>query len=234
MPAVTPSTRALAAEVVGTFFFVTIGAGAILADASSGGGIGIVGIALAHGLALSIAVSIFGPISGGHFNPAVSFGLAIGRAFPWAKLLPYWIAQLVGGVLAGIVLRLVFSDKAVTATHNGTPFVTSGVAEPTAALLEAVLTLFLVLAVFGTAVSPTAPRIAGFGIGLTLLADILAGGPITGAAANPARYFGTGIPVGFFDGWWVYVVGPLAGGLVAGVLWRSLFAPKTEAVSTQR
>ena len=233
MPPVNATTRALLAEFVGTFFFFSIGAGAILADASGGGG-GLVAIAFAHGLALAIAVSIFGPISGGHFNPAVSFGVAVGGAFPWSRVVPYWVAQLAGGILAGLLALAVYPEKARVATHLGTPSVAAGVNDVAAILIEAALTLFLVLAVFGTAVSPTAPRIAGFGIGLTVLVDILAGGPLTGAAMNPARYFGTGIPALFFDRWWVYVIGPLAGALVGGVLWRFAFAPTTAAVSTQR
>ena len=234
MPRVTPTTRALAAEVVGTFFFFTLGAGAILADALSNGAVGLVGIAVAHGIGLAVAVSIFGVISGAHFNPAVTFAAAVGGAFPWAMILPYWIAQLAGGVLAGVVLRATFPDTVVMVTHLGTPSVASGIGDGTAIVVEAVLTLLLVLAVFGTAISPTAPRIAGFGIGLTVLADILVSGPLTGAAMNPARYFGTGLVVLFFDHWQVYVIGPLAGGLAGGLVWRYAFAPTAAAVSTQR
>ena len=230
----TPTTRALLAEVVGTFFFFSVGAGAIIANDASHGQVGVVGIALAHGVALAVAVSIFGTTSGGHFNPAVSFALAVGGAFPWARVVPYWLAQLVGGVLAGLFARVVYPEASAAATHLGTPAVAPGVSDVAAIVLEAGLTLFLVLAVFGTAVSPTAPRIAGFGIGLTVMVDILAGGPITGAAMNPARYFGTAIPAGFLERWWVYVIGPLGGALVGGALWRATFAPTTAAVSTQR
>src|ERR671931_434022 len=150
MPRVTPTTRALLAE-------------------ASAGQIGLLGIALAHGIALAVAVSIFGPTSGGHFNPAVSFAAAVGGALPWARVVPYWIAQLSGGVLAGLFALAVYPEKARTMTHLGTPAVAAGVSDPVAILLEAGLTLFLVLAVFGTAISPTAPRIAGFGIGLALI-----------------------------------------------------------------
>ena len=230
----TATTRSLLAEFVGTFFFFSIGAGAIIANDVSGGQVGLIGVALAHGLALAVVVSMFGPTSGGHFNPAVSFALAVGGAFPWPRVLPYWIAQLAGGILAGLFALAVYPEKSRIATHLGTPAVAAGVSDAAAILLEAGLTLFLVLAVFGTAVSPSAPRIAGFGIGLTVLVDILAGGPLTGAAMNPARYFGTGIPALFFERWWVYVVGPLGGGLLGGLLWRYAFAPVVPAVSTQR
>ncbi len=229
---VTPTARALLAEAVGAFFFITSGAGAILTDTLSKGQVGLLGIAFAHGIALAIAISIFGSISGGHFNPAVSFGLAIGRAFPWSRLVPYWLAQLAGGIAAGLFLRVVFPENIQQAAQLGVPSVAAGVSEPIAAILEAGLTFFLVLAVFGTAVSPGAPRIAGFGIGLTVLVDILVGGPLTGAAMNPARYFGPAIAALVFPNWWVYVVGPLAGGLVAGLVWRYAFAPTRQAMGT--
>jgi MIP family channel proteins len=219
----TATARALAAEALGTFFFVTLGAGAILADAASGGGGGLIAIALAHGVALSVAVSIFGAVSGGHFNPAVTLGVAIARKLAWYLVLPYWVAQLVGAVAAGFLLRFFFAADGVAGLHLGAPVVAAGYPPATATVVEAVLTLFLLLAVFGTAVAPAAPRIAGFGIGLTVMADILVGGPLTGAAMNPARWFGPAVASFFFDNWWVYWVGPLAGGAVGGLLYRFLF-----------
>src|SRR5919201_1658455 len=177
-------TRALFAEACGTFWFFFVGAGAILTD-SVIGGTGLLPIAFAHGIALAIAISAFGALSGGHFNPAVTFGLAIAGRHPWPRVPTYWVAQLVGGVITG----------------------------------------FVVWAVYGTAVSPLAPRIAGFGIGLTVFTDILVGGPLTGAAMNPARWFATAIPAGFFDNWWVYWVGPLLGAAIAGLSVRWVLAP---------
>ncbi len=233
MRAVTPTTRALLAELVGTFFFITIGAGSVLATQVAQSD-SLLAVAMAHGVGLAIAVSIFGPMSGGHFNPAVSLGLAIARAFPWQRVVPYWLAQLLGGALAGVFLRVVFPADAQKATVLGTPALASGISEPTGVLVEACLTFFLLLAVFGTAVSPNAPKIAGFGIGLTVMVDILAGGPLTGAAMNPARYFGPAVVAGAFPSWWVYVAGPLSGGAIGGLLWRFAFAPTTEAVGTQR
>jgi MIP family channel proteins len=219
----TATVRALAAEALGTFFFVTLGAGAILADAASGGRGGLLAIALAHGVALSVAVSIFGAVSGGHFNPAVTLGVALARKLVWGLVLPYWVAQLVGALAAGVLLRFVFAADVAAVVHLGTPTVAVGYPPTMATLLESVLTFFLLLAVFGTAVAPAAPRIAGFGIGLTVMADILVGGPLTGAAMNPARWFGPAVASFFFDNWWVYRVGPLAGGAVGGLLYRFLF-----------
>ena len=224
-------TRALLAEACGTFWFFFIGAGAILTVASGSGG-GLLDVALAHGIALAIAVSAFGAMSGGHFNPAVTFGLAIAGKHPWARVPTYWIAQLVGGLAAGFLLRYVFdfAIAAVDKTHLGTPALAGTITPTVGVVIEAVLTLFLVWAVYGTAVSPQAPRIAGFGIGLTVMTDILLGGPLTGAAMNPARHIATAIPAGFFDNWWVYWIGPLLGAAAAGLSIRYLFGapdPKT-------
>ena len=218
-------TRALLAEACGTFWFFFIGAGAIVVDAY-GGGAGLLGIALAHGITLAVAISAFGALSGGHFNPAVTFALAIAGRHPWSRVPTYWVAQLVGGVAAGFLLRYVFdfAIAAVDKTHLGTPALAQGISVPAAIVVEAVLTVFLVWAVYGTAVSRLAPRIAGFGIGLTVAMDILLGGPLTGAAMNPARHFATAVPAGFFDNWWVYWVGPLLGAAVAALTIRYVFA----------
>jgi aquaporin Z len=215
--------RALAAEAAGTFMFFFIGAGAILA---TGGG-DLVAIALAHGLGLAVAVSSFGALSGGHFNPAVTFGLAIARKHPWGRVPTYLVAQLAGGLVAGFALRYAFefAPSALDRTHIGTPALGGGVTAGAAIVVEAILTLFLLWAVFGTAVSPLAPRIAGFGIGLVVAADILAGGPITGAAMNPARWFATAVPAAFYDNWYVYWIGPLLGGAAGGLSYRYAFAP---------
>ena len=218
--------RALLAEACGTFWFFFVGAGAILTDAVIGGS-GLVPIAFAHGITLAVAISAFGALSGGHFNPAVTFGLAIVGRHPWARVPTYWIAQLIGGVVAGYALRVLY-DRAILAidkTHLGTPALGADVTPIAGIVLEAILTMFLVWAVYGTAVSPLAPRIAGFGIGLTVFTDILIGGPLTGAAMNPARWFATDVPAGFYDNWYVYWVGPLLGAAIAALTIRYAFAP---------
>ncbi len=222
----TQHTRALMAEACGTFWFFFIGAGAVLTDAAFNGG-GLLTIALAHGIALAIAISTFGVASGGHFNPAVTFALAIAGRHPWARVPTYWAAQLFGGVLAGFALRYVFdfAIAAVDKTHLGTPGLAGTITPTVGIVIEALLTVFLVWAVYGTAVSPLAPRIAGFGIGLTVMTDILLGGPLTGAAMNPARWFATAVPAGFYDNWYVYWIGPLIGAAIGGLSIRLLFAP---------
>lgn len=215
--------RALLAEVAGTFLFIFVGAGAILAT----GGQNLVAIALAHGLGLSVAVSAFGGLSGGQFNPAVTFGLAIAGKHPWARVPTYWVAQAVGALIAGFALRYAFEfdPSALSRTHIGTPGLGGGVTVTAAIVVEGILTLFLLWAVFGTAVSPLAPRIGGFGIGLMVAADILGGGAITGAAMNPARWLGTAVPAGFYENWFVYFIGPLAGAAIAALTYRFVFAP---------
>ena len=220
----TQHTRALLAEACGTFWFFFIGAGAIITAAISDGT--LLNVALANGITLAIAVSAFGGISGGHFNPAVTFALAIAGRHPWARVPTYWAAQLLGGLLAGFALRSVF-DYAIAAidkTHLGTPALTT-ITPAVGIAVEAILTIFLVWAVYGTAVSPLAPRIAGFGIGLTVMTDILLGGPLTGAAMNPARWFATAVPAGFYDNWYVYWIGPLLGAAIGGLSIRFLFTP---------
>jgi len=231
--------RALLAEAAGTFWFVSIGAGSIVAD-KLGGNFGVVGVALAHGLALAVAVSSFGAISGAHFNPAVTLGLWVANKHPRERVLTYWGAQAVGALAAGILLRIVFdhAPAAEDATRLGTPVVAAGLPLLTAIVIELALTVFLVWAVFGTAVSPNAPRIAGFGIGLTVAADIFMGGPLTGAAMNPARWFGPAVGAVFFDNWFVYLLGPFAGAALAGLTYKYLFASDVErkpiAVSGER
>ena len=118
-----------------------------------------------------------------------------------------------------------FAIAAVDKTHLGTPALAGTVTPTVGIVIETLLTLFLVWAVYGTAVSPLAPPIAGFGIGLTVFTDILLGGPLTGAAMNPARWFATAVPAAFFDNWYVYWIGPLLGAAIAGVTIRYVFAP---------
>ncbi|MGH2376870.1 MAG: MIP/aquaporin family protein [Candidatus Limnocylindria bacterium] len=226
----TDQGRALLAEAAGTFMFISIGAGAVVAHEMTGGLVGLVGIALASGLALAVAVSTFGAISGAHFNPAVTFGLWVAGKHPRDRVLTYWAAQIAGALAAGIFLRIAFGHAQQTGSVAlfGTPGLAPGLDPLTAVFIELVLTVFLLWAVFGTAVSPNAPRIAGFGIGLVYSADILIGGPLTGAAMNPARWIGPAAAAGHFDDWYVYWTGPLLGGALAGLSYKYFFASEVE------
>jgi aquaporin TIP len=198
------------AEFIGTFTLIFIGGGA---GAISGND--IVAVALANGLAIGIMVSNFGHISGGLFNPAITLGFLSTRRITPRLAGVYWFAQFAGAVIAaGIVRWLVHKpafDGAIPSVHHigaGRGFV-----------LEAIMTFFLVLAVFATAVDPRGAfkSIAGLAIGLTITMDVFFGGPLTGAAMNPARAFGPELVGDFWGAGWIYYVGPALGAVAAAV-----------------
>ncbi len=223
---------ALVAEAVGTFLFFFIGAGAVVvATVAGSGGPGLVGVALAHGLALAVLVSALAAVGSGHFNPAVSFAMWVAGRMAAARTGMFVIAQLAGALAAGLALRALFSPAAWGPTKIGTPALGSGVAPAAGIAIEAVLTLLLVLVVFGTAVDSRAPQLGGLAIGFAVAADILMGGPLTGAAMNPARWFGPAVASGALDNWYVWWIGPLVGAAAAGLLYRYAFAgPGPEVV----
>ena len=209
----------LAAEAVGTFGFVLIGAGVVVTTAFPGAGFGLMGIALAHALALSVMVTAMMRISGGHLNPAVTAGLLVGRRITPREAVLYVAAQLAGAVAAGFLVKALLPGGAASVVGYGVPVINGQITLGNAIAIEAVLTFLLVTAVYGTAVAKSAPAVGGFGIGLTLFFTILVGGPLTGAALNPARAFGPAVAANAWTGhaaWWI---GPILGGLVAGLLW---------------
>ena len=219
------SGRAFVAEFVGTFALVFVGAGSIVMDAYTNGGVGLLGVALAHGLVLAIAVTATLKISGGHINPAVTFGAWLGRQIETRRALLYVLAQLLGAAVAGFLLRGLYPADAAAAAGLGTPTLAGGVSFAQGVALEAVLTFFLVFAVYGTAIDPRAPAVGGFGIGLVLTFDILAGGPLTGASMNPARTFGPALAGGVWSDHLVWWIGPLLGGAVAGLVYSRVLMP---------
>ena len=208
------------AELIGTFAFVFIGAGSIITNTLTHGALGTLGIALAHGLALSIVITVFAATSGGHINPAVTVGFLVTRRIAPLLGLLYIVAQLVGATLAGLLLRAMYPVAVWQAASLGTPLLAPGVSIGTGVLVEAVLTFFLLLAVFGTAVDPRAPKIGGFGIGLTVAFDILMGGALTGALMNPARTFGPALAGGFWQNEYVYWIGPIIGAVIAALIYE--------------
>ena len=226
-----PLFRKEIAELVGIFAFFFAGISAIICTASAASGVALLIIAFAHGVMLAIMISTLGAISGGHFNPAVTFGLFVGRVVDLPTLIVFWAAQLIGAILAALAATEIFTKAQYDPSHIGLPTVASGFGDGHAIFLEALLTFFLVLAVYGTAVDPRHPPIGGFAIGLTVFVDILIGGPLTGAAMNPAREFGPAVVSNYWTNHLVYWVGPLIGGAIAGLLYRTLFwqAEKTTA-----
>jgi MIP family channel proteins len=215
--------RALTAEAIGTFALCFIGILAINVDAITGsdGAASLTTIALAHGLAIAVMVAALGALSGAHFNPAVTAGfVATGRMTP-VRGAQYVGAQLAGAIVASLLLAWLFGREVVA---GGTPAMAGSVNPLGGMVVEVVTTFFLVLVVFGTAVDDRAPRsVYPLAIGLTVALDIMATGPITGAAMNPARAFGPALVGGAWDAHWAYWVGPLLGGIAAAVLQHRFF-----------
>ncbi len=224
------ATKCYVAEAMGTFALTFIGAGAILTTAFTGGDAGLIGIALAHGLILSVVVSATMNISGGHINPAVTITMLVTGRIKTPLAIGYIISQLVGASVAGFLLMFIFKSmgeagtEAIIACKLGTPNLNAAVSPWMGVLIEIILTFLLVVVIFGTAVDPRAPKIGGFGIGLAVSANILMGGPLTGAAMNPARTFGTllgglGDTSDLWSQHWIYWLGPIIGAVLAGVVY---------------
>ena len=218
--------RPLTAEFIGTLLFVFLGAGSVVV-AAGGSGIGSVGVALAHGIGMGVIVSMTMSISGGHMNPAVTFGVWVANKIDGRLAWQYVAAQMVGAVGGAALVKALLPRVAVAMALAGTPRLASDVSFMQGVWIEAVLTFFLVSAVFGTAVSSEAPRIAGFGIGLAIFVDALVGGGLTGAVMNPARAFGPALVAWQWNAHAVYWFGPLIGAGVAAAVWKTVLLPRT-------
>lgn len=210
------------AEAVGTFTLIFIGIGAIYA--SNQHQMDLLGVALAHGLAIAVMVSATGGISGGHLNPAVTFGLLVGGKIDVKGAVSYWASQLIGATLAAFVCLGLFGRDIVVA---GTPQLGGSTSAMAGIVIEAIVTFFLVFVVYGTAVDPRAPKIGGLAIGFTITMGILFAGPLTGGAINPARVFGPALAASFWSNHYVYWLGPMIGGALAGLVYKSLLWPKS-------
>jgi aquaporin Z len=226
------------AEIVGTFLFFFVGIGAIatisrnsvISGVSPDPSTSLIIIALAHGLALAVLVSALGAVSGAHFNPAVSFGVWISGQMPGRRAFAYIVAQLIGGLLAVILLRVIFPLP--YSPDLGRPQLFQGVDPIVGVAIEAVLTAVLLFAVFGTATDPRGPKLGGLFIGLAVAADILMGGPLTGAAMNPARWFAPAAATGVWTDSVVWILGPLIGAAVAALAYRFFFLPEADLLRT--
>ena len=218
--------RHFVAEFVGTFALVFIGSGAIMAGAIPGFG-GLINIAMAHGLILALLVTATMNVSG-HLNPAVTAGFLVTKRIDALMAVVHWVAQFTGAIIAAYALKLLFPSEVQSITRLGGQSIASNVTLLQAVVLEAIATFFLVFVVFGTAVDPRAPKVGGFAIGLTIAADILAIGPLTGASMNPARSFGPAVVTGIFEGQTAFWVGPLVGGVAAALLYDKLFIGRQE------
>lgn len=223
--------RRAIAEFIGTFTLIFIGAGSIIAahgieDPS------LIGIALAHGLAIGVMVAAYARVSGAHFNPGVTFGFLVTRRIKPTLAVVYWVVQLAGATLAALLLRELLPSSETEAVQLGVPALGHGVHAGAGFALEAILTFLLVTVVFATAVDPRGAfkSIAALAIGLTITLDILFGGPFTGAAMNPARAFGPQLVGDYWSNGWVWYAGPLLGGAVAALLYDFLYLrPREQA-----
>jgi aquaporin Z len=207
------------AEFIGTFALIFVGAGSIAFART------LTDIALAHGLVIAVFVSAFGFISGGHFNPAITLGVLVARriALPLAAF--YMAVQFGAAAVASLMLKFVLPNSLETQSKLGVPALGGGIGTGAAVVVEAILTFFLVLVVFATAIDDRGAfkQIAGLAIGFTITFDILMGGVLTGAAMNPARAFGPQLVGDHWDHFWVWYVAPFAGGVIAASLYDLLY-----------
>jgi aquaporin Z len=227
------------AEVVGTFALVFIGAGSVVILSAAVGPGGVVGIALAHGMVLAVMVSNLGHISGAHFNPAVTISAWVVGKIETIRAGVYIVAQLAGAAAGALLLRLALPESIWKGASLGATLLNHqvGITAGKGVLIEAVLTFFLVFTVFAAAIDDRGvfKAIAGLSIGFVLIFDILMGGLLTGASMNPARSFGPALVAGKWTDFWVYLIGPVTGGIIAGALYwfvylrdREVRAPRTE------
>jgi aquaporin Z len=225
--------RNLAAEFFGTFWLVFGGCGsAVLAAAFPELGIGFAGVALAFGLTVLTMAYAVGGISGGHFNPAVSLGLAVANRFAWKDLIPYWIAQCVGAIVAAATLYCIASGKAGFepggfASNGYGDLSPGGYSLQSAALIEVVLTAGFLIVILGSTSRAAPAGFAPLAIGLALTLIHLISIPVTNTSVNPARSLGVALfaTTGALQQLWLFWVAPLVGALVGGGIWRFVLSP---------
>lgn len=229
-----PIFKQALAEALGTLALVFIGAGSVVWTANELGS-NLVGTAFASGLVIMVMIAVFGAVSGAHFNPAVTLGMWLNGKIESGRAGVYVIAQLIGAILGAILLKWFIPVAVGESVKYGIPSVGHffGTGPAQAAAVEAVLTFLFVLTIFAMLTDDENPyrSIAPLAVGGMLIACMLGGGPISGAALNPARWFGPALVTGNFTDWWVYIVGPLAGGVAAALLWGLVLHPKPKVTS---
>ena len=214
------------AELIGTFTLVFVGAGVGSLNNIHSGSIGLITVALAHGLALATMIYALGHISGIHINPAVTVAMRVTGKIGTSDAIGYIIAQLIGAALAGLMLKAVFVYSTISGYFGATDLA-SGVSVPIGLLCETVGTFLFFTVIFGAAVDGrTAGNMVGLAIGFSLASLIMVFGPETGASFNPARTFGPALASNHWDHFWIYIVGPCVGGSIAGLLQTQVFMKK--------
>jgi MIP family channel proteins len=216
-----PLTRALTAELIGTFALVFAGAGAIMVDAKTGS-LGHVGVAISFGLVITVMIYALGHISGAHFNPGVSLAFALGRHFPWSRLAAYWVAQVAGALLAAAILRGSLGNIA----HVGATLPSGSQGQ--SFLWEVVLSFFLMLVIMAVATDTRAVgEAAAIAIGATVGLDAMFGGPVSGASMNPARSLGPALVSGDLHALWIYLTAPFVGAALGALAYQFLRGEET-------
>jgi MIP family channel proteins len=212
-------TKKLFAEFLGTFTLIFLGAGAIVSGKAD-----LQGVAFAHGLAIFVMVSAFAGISGAHFNPAVSAAMLATKRITIQEFIYFVVAQLAGAIVGSVLLNYIYGNS----NGYGLPAISSGTSTGAGFLAEVLGTALLVFVIFGVAVDKrsVASSHPGLPIGLTITAVILSVGPITGAALNPARWFGPAIVSGDWSNSWLYIVGPIVGAVIAAVSYQAVAKPE--------
>jgi MIP family channel proteins len=226
-------------ELIGTFILVfaitATATSAGLRHAIAGPSYGSLAIVLVNGLALAALVGGLGHISGAHFNPAVTIAMAVIHRFSWRHVTGYVAVQMAGGILGALATWAIHGNAARTTTHLGATNPAPGVGDGRALLVEILITFVLVFVVTAAATdkrfpAPVAPLVVGF----ALATAVFIGGPSDGAAVNPARGLGPMIVSGSFSGWWVSLVGPVVGGVLAAVLYdRFIRKGETPAIKQE-
>ncbi len=226
--------KLLIVEFLGPFALCFMGIGAIIQTQ----GQDLIVIALAHGLGIGLLVAAAGHISGGVYNPALTIGLLVARRMDQTRAMLYIVAQCLGALAACGALTLVYRDLDRNAVNLGLPAVGNAVLDPSFSLsstnafvMEIILTFFLMFVVFGVAIDNRSGgrAIAALAIGLTITMDILGGGAVSGAAMNPARWFGPAIVQGDFTDFWIWIVGPIIGAVAAAILYNDVLLSGTPA-----
>jgi len=218
-------TLACFAELIGTFLLVLVGTAvataAVLGKGTAGPAYNSLAVGLSFGLILIPIVGSLGQISGAHVNPAVTLGLATAGKFPWRNVAPYWLAQLVGAIIAAVIVWAAYGHGAYADAHLGAPAPVNGADALQVLLVEALIAFILVFTVISTTTDDRVPPgTAAVAIGFALSAGVLLGGPVSGGAGNPARALGPMIVAGVFPVWFFYAAGPLLGGVAAALVLR--------------
>jgi len=208
--------------MIGTALLVFFGAGVVIMNAFPKANFGVFGMGVAYAVATALAVTVTMAISGGHLNPAVSIGLLVVRKLSPLDTFVYVVSQLAGALAGAALVKALIPNNVGYLVGYGTPSLYELVTVPQACALEAVFTFLLMSAMMVTVVNRTGPKLAGFGVGLTLLPIVLVGGPLTGGLANPARAFGPAIISGVMTAQAVWWIGPIVGAVVAALVWQFL------------